>query len=252
MDDDFNRRLARISVGGWPARETQWLGDWLLRFDEGVSGRANSALPLGPVGADAGTAVAAVEAQYVQRGLQPMFQMFEGAVPDDLDAILAERGYRRQSPSVFLIADTPQIGAKGMAGVEAEVSERATEAWAAVWSDGRPARDAGVRRGIFERVQPPRCFAVARIGDRPVSIGHGAVADGWGWFHGIQTVPDMRGRGLARFVLSRLAEWCRAHGAQRFYLQVERDNQPALAAYEKAGFRHAFDYWYRVLPTLTT
>ncbi len=54
-----------------------------------------------------------------------------------------------------------------------------------------------------------------------------------------------RGRGAARTVLAALAAWAGAHGADRLYLQVERDNVPALGLYEGAGFSEAAGYHYR-------
>ena len=247
MRDEFNRRLVRVSVDGWPAQETSWIGDWLVRLDEGISSRANSVVPLGEPGMDLSTAIEAVEALYTSRALPPMFQLYDGA-PADLDPVLAARGYRKHSPSVYLIAESPTASGRADLGCRVLLETRVTDAWAAVWRMGRGARDANVRRKIFARIRPPCSFAVAWLSGRPVGIGHAAVTDQWAWFHGIQTVPEMRGHGVAGLVLDRLADWCRSEGADRFFLQVEHSNAAARRAYEKAGFSYAFDYWYRFSP----
>ena len=248
MSCEFNRRLARVSAKGWPARETRWIGDWLVRMDVGVSARANSVLPLGAPRDSLHRAIDVVETLYGARGLPPMFQMLDGAVPSDLDRALDERGYQTRSHSAYLLSQTPVAGGRGDLSVRVTLDRHVTEAWGTVWAVGREIRDAEIRRGIFERIQLPCCFAVAWLGDRPVGIGHVGVADGWGWFHGIQTIPEMRGQGVAGAVLDELVEWCRGKGITRFFLQVLRDNDAAWRAYHNAGFNHAFDYWYRVWP----
>ena len=46
-------------------------------------------------------------------------------------------------------------------------------------------------------------------------------------------------------MLAALAGWAGAHDAGRMYLQVERDNGPALRLYERAGFGEICGYHYR-------
>jgi ribosomal protein S18 acetylase RimI-like enzyme len=41
--------------------------------------------------------------------------------------------------------------------------------------------------------------------------------------------------------------WGEDHGAQKVFLQVETDNEPALALYESMGFKTLYTYWYRIL-----
>lgn len=60
------------------------------------------------------------------------------------------------------------------------------------------------------------------------------------------TLPRARGKGAARHMLAALAGWAGAHGARRVYLQVERNNAPALRLYEQAGFGEVCDYHYRI------
>jgi ribosomal protein S18 acetylase RimI-like enzyme len=49
-------------------------------------------------------------------------------------------------------------------------------------------------------------------------------------------------------VLAALARWARARGAERLYLQVERENAVALRLYARAGFRERYRYHYRYAP----
>ncbi len=54
------RSLEHAAALGWPGVEQQWLGGWLLRAANGVTHRANSAVPLG-VYADASALPAIIE-----------------------------------------------------------------------------------------------------------------------------------------------------------------------------------------------
>jgi len=47
---------------------------------------------------------------------------------------------------------------------------------------------------------------------------------------------DRRGRGLARQLLFAGLEWATAMGAREVLLEVEADNEPALAVYRRMGF----------------
>jgi ribosomal protein S18 acetylase RimI-like enzyme len=59
------------------------------------------------------------------------------------------------------------------------------------------------------------------------------------------TLPEARGKGAARNVLAALADWAGLHEADRMYLQVKRDNIPALRLYERMSFSEMFGYHYR-------
>ncbi|TMR30164.1 GNAT family N-acetyltransferase, partial [Actinomadura geliboluensis] len=59
------------------------------------------------------------------------------------------------------------------------------------------------------------------------------------------TLPEARGKGAARNVLSALAGWADANNADRMYLQVERGNGAASRLYARAGFTEMCVYHYR-------
>ena len=246
-DPDFCRRLARISVAGWPAQETRWFGRWLVRLDAGVTGRANSVLPLGmPPHDRLGDAIGEVEAVYRTHGLRPMFQMFGAAMPDGLDRALGERGYGHTRRSAFLVGDPRSIPVSEREDVLVVLQDSVTRDWMVVGGGDLDDRELAARSAIYGRILAPRAFALLQVAGAAVAVGHCAVADGWGWFQGMHVVPALRGRGLAGVVLGELAAWAQKAGAERLFIQLLQDNAPALRTYEKAGFRRSFDYWYRV------
>ncbi|HEY5921474.1 MAG TPA: ribosomal protein S18-alanine N-acetyltransferase [Kofleriaceae bacterium] len=53
----------------------------------------------------------------------------------------------------------------------------------------------------------------------------------------IATHPDLRGRGIARQLLDHVIGVARAAGCSLATLEVRRSNTPAIALYERAGFK---------------
>lgn len=74
---------------------------------------------------------------------------------------------------------------------------------------------------------------VGNIKYEPVDPGAGTAVMGI-----LVGEEDWRGRGVAGEVLEASAAWLREHrGIRRILLGVERDNAPAVKAYERVGFR---------------
>lgn len=86
---------------------------------------------------------------------------------------------------------------------------------------------------------------VAVLGDRLVASGHARILEGkpynsfkrYAFLGFMYTEPDMRGRGINKMIIDALVEWARKKGLEEVRLQVYADNIPAVAAYEKVGFK---------------
>jgi GNAT superfamily N-acetyltransferase len=50
-------------------------------------------------------------------------------------------------------------------------------------------------------------------------------------------VPEYRGRGVNSLIIEALIDWSRKKGLNEIRLQVYSDNDPAIRAYEKVGFK---------------
>jgi ribosomal protein S18 acetylase RimI-like enzyme len=51
--------------------------------------------------------------------------------------------------------------------------------------------------------------------------------------------PSHRGLGLNKLIMDKLIAWGKEQGLCDFYLDVYTENQPAIRAYEKSGFRQS-------------
>ncbi|GGM82925.1 hypothetical protein GCM10010967_13300 [Dyadobacter beijingensis] len=86
---------------------------------------------------------------------------------------------------------------------------------------------------------------VAVLGDRLIASGNARILEGkhynrfkrYAFLGFMYTEPDMRGRGINRLIIDALVVWARGKGLDEVRLQVYSENIPAVAAYEKVGFR---------------
>jgi ribosomal protein S18 acetylase RimI-like enzyme len=239
MIPDEIEALERIADRAWPAAERSSLGPWILNASTGWSGRLNACWPLGEPPLPMGEAVEAVEAWYAARGLPPVFKP-AGPLPA-LEAELTARGYRARTPTLMMIADIP-----GVAGPErALVSDTVGEAFERVFlgTQDNP-EDAAERMGAFNRIARPRVFARIEVEGAPVAIGGSAIEGDWAGVFGMRTLAAYRRQGLAQDIVAALMVGAREAGARKAYLQVEAPNAPAIALYERFGFRTVFAYSY--------
>jgi ribosomal protein S18 acetylase RimI-like enzyme len=227
--------LERLLARTWPAIETAPLGGWTLRYSQGFSRRANSALALTapPGGTDA--AIAAVADWYGSRGARPLVSL-AGAVAKRLDDELAARGWAAEGETAVMtrpiepVADTGEVrivDAPGPAFLE-QVGRGVPEVAARVFGSGAD-------RGYAE---------VWRDGAL-AARGRGAIAGDTVAITSIGTLPAYRRQGLGTAVLHALEAWGAVKGATRAALQVETDNAAAIAMYAALGYAERYRYRYR-------
>jgi GNAT superfamily N-acetyltransferase len=133
-----------------------------------------------------------------------------------------------------------------MMGVTVAVETTLSAEWWDVYTQaaGYQGLVAEVRAGILKRIGPAAGFALAAIDGVPVAVGLGVAERGWLGLFCMVTLPAYRRRGAAGAVLHALANWGQQQTISDLYLQVEVDNQPALALYGQAGFATVYHYWY--------
>jgi GNAT superfamily N-acetyltransferase len=244
--------LESVAARAWPAAEVEALGGWRLRYTSGVTRRGNSVWPGPGAPSDGGpgplaAAIERAERFYAERGAPARFQLVPGC--EALDAALAERGYRTESPVSVQTVDLSLLAARpaGGAGIEVEVADACSADWWSVAGErSRFATVQNVYSGLLARIGARAGFALARRRGAPVATALGVADAAWAGVFSMLVLPEERRRGAARALLGGLARWASARGAERLYLQVERDNPAALALYASAGFRERYGYHYRL------
>ena len=249
VTDTTVRALQERAARALPAEYAEEAGGWWLRHAPACSWWVGTVLPHGGdvPPEELARRIAAAEAFYAGRGAVARFQISPEACPAGLDAALAGRGYRRRNPVSLRVAVTEEVLKRTSPHPpEVHVDDHPSPEWLEVWhavngEGGRSERD------LLARVRRPSAYARAMAGQEVVAVGRAVADAGWAGVFGMATLPQARGKGAARLVLAALADWAGAHGADHMYLQVERDNVPALRLYQRAGFRELCGYHYRSL-----
>lgn len=247
--------LDDLADRGWPAEHRGRHAGWILRAAAGVTKRANSALPVGPV-ADPEAALDAVEAFARDHGIEACVQVSPASEPDDLATRLAARGYVAEARTLVQVADAAAVAGRLADARPADPAFRVTvtvadapdDAWLDAWwsVDGRGgSAELAVARRILER--GPSVYAAVRDGDRVLATARLALAGGWGGLFAVATRPEARRRGLSRAAMGAAVRAGAERGITGLWLQVVAENDGARALYDGLGFRPAsrYEYWAR-------
>ncbi len=222
-----------------PQRVTEVDG-WLVARDPGTIGRAHSAAPLRH-DLDAG-GIPRIEDLYREAGLSPVFRVADVGGLAAVHAVLAERGYRPEQPTLVKTGGISAMIAKAR-GAPAPVAPSPGASWAEVFTaEGFDPVDGASRVQALTRA-PDALYAAVEEGGVALGVGMMAFGEGWASVHGMRTRADRRGEGFAGRVLAGLAGAAQARGVEPVFLQVEEGN-PARRLYRAFGFTPAWRYFY--------
>ncbi|MEO1060001.1 MAG: GNAT family N-acetyltransferase [Actinomycetota bacterium] len=233
--------LEDAALSSWPAAEVERIGGWGLGASGGFTSRANSVHVGGDIDPhDLDARLAAVDAFYGERGLQPRIQVPLPHV-SLLDG-LRTRSWETRPGADVLVGPLP-TGAGDTGDVE--VLDRPEDLLDVWWSVNRAAAERSVESAaLLRRVEPPVAFALARLDGRPVACGVGTVRGTLLGVSAMATLPPVRGRGLGRRVLGALSAWAGGLGATTCWLQVAPGNEVAIGLYRSLGLRRSYGYVY--------
>lgn len=233
------------TIRTWPATITEQRNGWYHLASGGVTGRVNAVWPLEWSGASLDAAIDEAEAWYAARALPPRFKLTDGAVaPENLAEALTRRGYQPVYPVRIMTAPIAAHAPAPGVSVSAEISPLFD---AALRDTAKDAAEYEERRNIAARAPQPSAYAVIEQDGRAAAIGLAAASEGLAGVFLMRTVPEARRRGLAARVLETLLARCADWGVRTVFLQVEADNAPAIALYERAGFSTltTYRFWRR-------
>jgi ribosomal protein S18 acetylase RimI-like enzyme len=242
--------LARVEDAGLNASaptQQRWLDGWLVRFSPGKAKRARCINAVAAGRRPVADKLAECATLFGAHGLPLIVRISPFTLPADLDATLAAVGLRRFDDTRVMVVPDLSVAAAPDPGSRYEVRSIALEPFAhrigAMRGSSLAKRQAHAQR----LVNSPVPFSAFEVCDAQEVIACGQIAmegDLVGLYD-IFTVPEARGRGVAKLLCKHLLESARSLGAVHAYLQVESDNHAAVAAYASLGFSTAYTYHYR-------
>jgi ribosomal protein S18 acetylase RimI-like enzyme len=235
------QELQETAARGWPAQETERLGDWTLRAAAGFTRRANSVLAHGDPGMPPDQAADRIAEWYTIRGLPAYVQLTDERLDEDLAALgwTAEAHAMIRTAPLAPLADGP--------GIErVSLSREPGDGWLARYQRTGDL----VGQALKVLVAGPSVWFATVPGDSGAAAAIGrCVVDGrWAGFAAVEVDSIHRRQGLATAVMAALAHKALDEGASGAYLQVEADNDAARALYDRMGFTTHHRYHYRRAP----
>src|SRR3569833_44260 len=91
---------------------------------------------------------------------------------------------------------------------------------------------------------------VAQCGNQVIGSGYARIETSkpylkhprYAYLGFMYVLPAYRGKGVNKMIIDELKQWAAAQGITELRLEVYHDNEPAIRAYEKAGFsRHMIE-----------
>ncbi len=258
MDLKLVEACERRILNAWPAIETFVIGDWVVRFANGYSGRANSASALSTQASLDAETLALIEGLFVQANLAPCFRLTPLAA-GPVAALLDAHGYRLRDASIGMVSDivgmVAPISVNPEFPVPAKLQFRSDAIAKPDWVRGVSARQSGSKKdadaalmAIVSRVRMPANFMTLALDGKPIGFGMSVIERGMAEIGSIVIDENQRGKGMGTVLVSSLLHWASRSGAKQAYLQVEQGNTSAIQLYHKLGFHEVYRYATMVKP----
>jgi len=243
------RRLEAVSFRSWPAANTSYDGTWAIRLTAGhPSKRLNSVNPLDPADhSDLENRIARAARRFQGFGRPLVFRQSPLA-PPELDNILDARGWRRFDETQVMTLNLPGVD---LSGALNQVPLKDAGRWidqCVVMESFDPSVKPGLSELISSVEGEVGLFLSEDDAGCPLAAGMAVrFGDLVGLFE-IVSNPQKRRRGFGMRVVKSALLWGREKGANRAWLQVVADNEPAIGLYETLGFEEIYRYAYRQAP----
>ncbi len=235
--------IEELSANSHPAFVTQLYDGWILRAANAYSGRSSSVFPLYESTLPIDEKLRHCEKFYANQNLMCRFKMTKANA--ELDEILQGKGYTIITPTHIMTAD---ISRTAYEQFDAEVAEYADEEWFAAYFTFSKYTDASTKstgRKIYTSIASDTLFAKIKRDGKVAACGFCVIERGYVGLYSIVVDEAARRSGLGFQLCSSLLHHAKMRGADNSYLQVVQSNTAAVNLYQKLGYTHLYDYWYR-------
>ena len=237
------RFFEEISANGHVALNVMQYDGWLLRFSEGYTGRANSVSIIYPSTIGIAEKVAYCEEMYRRKGLPCIFKLTEN--DEELGKYLTDIGYKEVTPTDVKLLS---LDSSEYADTEGCVfSSLPDEKWLTDYFGFEGLTDTGkqdIFRRMLAKVSVDTIYCTLYDGGQAVACASAAIEHGYMLLQNVVVDKAARGHGYGRKLCSAMISEAKKAGAEYSYLQVVKDNIPAVKLYDRLGYERLYSYWY--------
>jgi ribosomal protein S18 acetylase RimI-like enzyme len=239
------RLLEEQMLNAWPSLQQHIFDGWVLRFAHGYTRRANSVNFLYDGEQEVHQKIQHCVDTYRRNNLPPVFRITPLAHPANIDTLLADLGFSRQSPTSVQSLDLETLTAQEVAGFE--FSPEFSPNWLNKFERLQGVEHNTTHQAILQNIVSATCYATLSSDDQIVACGLAILEGQTVGLYDIITAADQRRKGFGHAMILNILHWAKQCGATHAFLSVEKANDPALKLYAKLGFTEIYQYWYRVL-----
>lgn len=243
------RRLEAVGFRAWPAASVQYDGSWLIRLNAGhPSKRINSINPLDPSDTrDIPERLEKAGRRFAEYGRQLLVRQTP-LTPPPLISYMNDANWTSVGETAVMMAEL----ADSAAVESSDVIEHLPSRDVGRFVDARirvAGEDDALKAGLTEVISAIKpetgLFIFEEPGFGPVAVSLTVQDNDLAGILQLAVAAEKRGRGIAKEILHSSMRWAKLKGAKRAWVQVEMDNEQAVALYRKAGFREVYRYVYR-------
>lgn len=237
------RAVEVATAAAFPGKEHTWTSDgqWLMRAGDGVTGRSNSAVPLGPSAGFLPVPLDEIEAFYARHDLPVRLAIPEriGKPAEKLVAAQPE-AWELEPEILVMVRDLEELPA--LSDVHFVVDKQPDAEWLDLYhfrGQALPPLALEYLRSHIEgtmgfgRLLSPAGETIAITRGTLTESGDGTV---WLGYSAVEVAEGWRRKGLGTALGAHMLAWGKDHGAEKAYLQVVAHNTAGIRLYEKLGF----------------
>ncbi|NVD43128.1 MULTISPECIES: GNAT family N-acetyltransferase [Ensifer] len=240
------RRLEAVGFRAWPAASVHYDGSWLIRLNAGHdSKRLNSVNPLDPSDyRDIPVRLEKAARRFADYG-RPLTVRQTPLTPPQLIAHMDGEGWTAFSHSTVMMADIAERDfGEGIDHLPIKDVGRFVDARIRIGKDD-PKTKAALAE-IINAIKPESgLFLFEDVESGPTAVSLVVQDNDLAGIMLFAVDEHFRRQGLGKAMLDVSLRWARLRGAKKAWLQVEADNEAALALYRSAGFSDVYNYLYR-------
>lgn len=229
--------IEKLTRNAWPAFEEMNYNGWILRSAQGYRQRGNSVWTENYTGNDIDADIDYSEKWYSDRKIQSLFKIT--AYSDGkLKHKLEQRGYTAGRETLVMMRENISPACN----VDYEVLKCPDDEWFSMNKESDEETDE-MFRTILSLIKSNAYFVKVYSEKEPAGSFYFVAEQGYAGLYSLYIRKDFRKLGLGESSLN-IINGLSGNTAQHIYLQVEKDNLPAVQMYRKHGFSIIYNYIY--------